>query len=356
MKKETKDDVTYLKAETKEDFDYLVMINGLIFFRDKDKKLYCEDYLNKVYVVLIGHKWIVLTDEEIQDIELQEKEDVDFDETWQILKEQNALPIDAINEGRKIRNNEYQEYWQQTKQNSGRRVIGWSTMFTYPFVEIREAEDENDEHFTALIRDISDCDYLFAGDEIELFPVFDDYTVLRLSARTMGQAMALAHGYNDPMDYALFAWAGRLYDDVYDYDDHEFPADGPYIENAVVDLNKDIYEYIQKYVIDFWNSEYAHQGYDTSLCILPLSIEGNYWTKNGLSFKNKENNDSFILQKYNLYDIKCVRNEEELKTFIDETVDSVTEKDTKYLFECDYNKAIEMLKHSEIILLVLKSE
>lgn len=355
MKKEKKGNVTFLQAETDEDIDYLFLTNGLIFFRDKKKKLYCEDYLSNVYVVFNNNEWIVLSDQEIAEVKKLEKEDVEFHEMWQQLKEKNTLPIDAINEGRKIRNSQYQEYWNENKKNVQRKVIGWASIFSFPFANLVETDDEDDSHFSALVRDISECNYLFAGDEIELIPIFDDYTVLHLSSRMMGQAMALAHGYNDPMDYALFAWGGRLYDDVYDYDDAEFPVDGPYADNAVVELDNDFYEYIVKYIDKFWESEYAPQGYEESLCILPLPIEGTYWSKNGLTFKNKDNGDSFVLDNSNFLDIRCVRNEEELKAFVDETVDSVIDKKKKYLFTCDYDKAREMLKHSEIILLAIKS-
>lgn len=355
MKKETKGDFTYLQPETKEDFNYLVATNGLLFFTDKDNNLYCEDFLNNVYVVLNKEKWVVLSNQEIKDIEAKEKDDVDFDKTWQKLKENNLLPLEAINEGRNIRNNQYQEYWEETKQNKERRVIGWASIFNYPFANIREAEDDNNEHFSALIRDIADNEYLFAGDEIELMPIFDDFTTLHLSSRVMGQAVALAHGYNDSMDYALFAWAGRLYDDLYDDFERELPNEGPYEESAVVELDNDIYDYIFKYIDKFWESEYAKEGYWTSLFIVPLPTEGNYWTKNGLVIKNKDTEESFKLDESNILDIRCVRNEKELKEFIDSSFDVAIDEKEKYIFKSNYETAIKMLKQSEIIVLALRS-
>ena len=351
MKKTERNGITYLQPETDEDLDYILLTNSLLFFKDEDGNLYCEDYVSNLLVVFIKNKncWEVCSKEEKEQVKQNKTFDVSFDKTWKEFESKSLLPLQALKEAKEIANKEYEEYWKDKRDHPKRKVIGWTDQEDLPFLPIEP--DDNDEHFAALVNDIYDHGYFFAGDEIELIPIFDDYRTLHLSSRSMGQAMALANGDGDSMAYALYAWAGRLYDD-YDMDDTVLPNNGPYRKSDVLDLDEPTYKYLKDYVHEFWYTDHSTDDLDSSMLIIPVPLSEKMFWGEKLTIKNKNTGETFETKTH---DIRCVYYKEELEEYIDEQLEYLSSDEDKFLFVDNYKLAAEYLKKTPVVLLVFKS-
>ncbi len=353
MEKKERNGFIYLKPETDDDFDYIVKTNGLCFFKDEDGNLYCEDFIKMLFVVYIKKekRWEVCSKEEVESIDFTKVQDVDFASTWKELEAQNLLPLKALEEARGESNNEYKEYWDYKTNNTVRKVIGWAKMDTIPFIPI-EAQDAGDQYFAALVNDIRKHCYFFAGDEIQSFPIFNDYTTLRLSSRLMGQAMALASGSKDSMDYAIYAWAGRLYEE-FDPDDKVLPMLKPYQKASILEVNADNFQFLKDNIMNFWNSENSKNGYVNSMIIIPLKLdEKHYWDRYGLEIKNTSTGEVI---KWKTFDIRTVYYKQELDEYLDEQLQYLSSDDDKYLYVDNYKSALELVNKHPTVLLVFKS-
>ena len=83
------------------------------------------------------------------------------------------------------------------------KVVGWTD-----YDDSRKSAPVSYAKYCALVREIREKDYFFAGEDHQdrpyCAPVFNDGTKGILSRRGFGGCMADAHGYTDPYDYALF--------------------------------------------------------------------------------------------------------------------------------------------------------
>lgn len=97
--------------------------------------------------------------------------------------------------------------WQDARQRTTRKVIGWETISNKRFYHEVDDEDGKDLSYTAaLINDVAEHHYNCCGYDMDMIPVFDDFKVMDLSERGWGEIMALANDDASDMAYTGYSF------------------------------------------------------------------------------------------------------------------------------------------------------
>ena len=197
MSKEDK--FEYIKI-TDENFVDVVKYNGKLFFYI-DEEIYCEDYVLNIILHFDKkeNKWVDVT----LDLDDFNAKDYDFDKALEDFS--SKPPRNVFDEVQEKRKNDNSYITDENIKNNPRKVIGW--------INVKHAwyflEDDSDEGFYAVVKNIRDKGYKFTGmqyDNLNLVPLLDNHKYVRLSSRSFGAAMALANKNYEQMGYAQYAF------------------------------------------------------------------------------------------------------------------------------------------------------
>ena len=110
-------------------------------------------------------------------------------------------------------------------KNTKRKIIGWAF---YPYGgKLLINKEKSDEVYAAVVKDVLTHGYFFSGEafqNLDMFPILEDYTYVDFSRRGFGALMALTHGDHGPFAYARYS------DEVEPWEDAVTPEAGLYPE------------------------------------------------------------------------------------------------------------------------------
>ena len=138
---------------------------------------------------------------------------------------------------------ELKERYLKLRQETPHKVIGWFDQVN----DRKAAEDSNNLYLAALLNDISENCYDFSGDEMYLFPVFEDNTYLDFSSRGWGDVLAKSRNEFEELSYDAYAFM---------YKGKKYPDKGFYRnEKIIVNVSDKVMEELHKYLDNFFEQD-----------------------------------------------------------------------------------------------------
>ena len=193
-----------VKFEEGDDVEYFAKKVGKVLFVDEKGDMYCWDWIGRNRSSAYFHP---------------EKEEwgpstrIDFD-TCKALSDEESdevfkkyPPFDCYEKMTKDKGLQVIAELAERRKKTPRKVIGW-----VKYGNDNWANEENDDYLAALVNDIKEHGYCFCGEFFELFPVFDDETMLSFGSRGWGHVMALSQDKGDEYAYTEYAFGG-FFDD-----------------------------------------------------------------------------------------------------------------------------------------------
>lgn len=194
MKKVNLNGKTLFYPENDDDEMFLLRDNLLLYFKDKDGFIHCQDFVKKLSVIFKNGKW--LPEEYKARDESQRRLNLD-----EVLKETDGVtPAQGLKDVENaMADKARDELVQKLNKKSRHRVIGYTKAGRFI-----ESEEDYDSYYIALLQDIRKHQYLFTGDEMDAVPVFEDYTTLDFSTRGWGKVIADSQLETDLMAYTNY--------------------------------------------------------------------------------------------------------------------------------------------------------
>ena len=234
MKKEKlNEDFDLVQPETDEEIDFLAKTATLFITRDPEGNLYCCDYsTNRVVKYNTEKKKWERYDEYFNgELSIFDFESLTNEEAEEIYK--NNPPFEALEAAQKEDEAKANAYWDKMRKETKHRVVGWvayaDDLYDY-------ANDKDGSYSAAVINDIVEHDCLFAGEVIDLVPVFEDHTFTNFSSRGWGHIMAISKGETEEMDYVSYTFAPYL-------DEHSRMPEEGFYEGEKIKIKVDINTY-----------------------------------------------------------------------------------------------------------------
>ena len=209
MEKFTKGDFDYIKFEEGDNIEEFLKTFALILFADKEKNLYCFNYVScrAVRFDAKQYKWVIDDRKEIEDF--KDIEQVDEELAKLIFKA--IPPYDCFLEYDRVEEEKTLQYYDDLRKNTPKKVIGWlKEPYDY---EPADSAEGDDIYGAAIINDIVEHNYFFVADWMQLIPVFNDGTYLELSSRSMGFLIGISRRQAKELDYVDYAFGEPYWDE-----------------------------------------------------------------------------------------------------------------------------------------------
>ena len=232
-----------------------------------------------------------------------------------------------------------------------RKVIGW-VQYGYIWEHgIKQVDNDDDDwYYAGLIRDIKDNGYFLSGaqyQDLNIEPVFDDYTYMPLSRRGFADVIARSKDMYHPMDYSHYT----EYDFI-DDKDVKVPLAGKYDDRPLplITLPNDIFDELYIHIYDFYHdyTEDATNLPDSDLAIYLLGVnksdEHTYFPGDELEIINSDESNS---ERYLITIVRPISSLDDLDQFIKDDEDV-------HLFKYHRDQIQELLSKGEVLLLGLK--
>ena len=303
---------TYIKFEEGDDLDFIARTISMFLYVDKDGNYICEEYDTK-RAVLYDHlkkKWEPIPFESYDRDQLTQIMDEDKDNLLKVIP-----PFEVLDSIRNQQSNETGLYWAKKRQETKRKVIGW--VYASDYKDYQQANDDDDSYAAALINDIVEHQYYFAGDMMEYMPLFDDGKYVNYSSRGWGYIISISREEYDEMDYSTYAFSGWLPD----LEKRKYPEIGPYQkEIRKIEVSDKLYKVLRDDYNNFYDKYISE--FDSSLLMIyefreltDILFKGYH---DHIIFVNKDTNESFECNFLGF--IKTFEDNFDLKEFIDDYI------------------------------------
>lgn len=267
-------DFELIRIKNSKDIQEALERNGRVFITWK-KRLFCKDIFREMLVEWAEDHWEERPFDALPEGEGEEQED-----DRAIAFAGGVKPWPLFHQMQAKKEAEWKARREKEIAQCKRQVIGWMTSPGFSAAFLRK-EDSEEEEYDAVIRDIQQHGYLFAGEEHQdkedeaVYPVLDDYRYHVFSRRGFGDLMAEAHG-----DFSEYGYA-RYTEARWPEEESRFP---PKSKTLVEEEPAHEFE-LPDAEFDSFLSRYEY----VSPCyfVLPLG-KGHYWLDEKITLKCKE--------------------------------------------------------------------
>ena len=227
-----------IQIEEEDDIFFIANILNKAIYKDENGYLYCIDFcLNRIaFFNIKNRRWEPASKDIMRELDKYQK--LNEDDEMKVF--QNNPPFACFDEMEKEHSDELSKKYLKLRKETPHKVIGWLDKVNGK----KEADDSKDLYYAALLNDISENQYDFSGDEMYLFPIFEDGTYLDFSSRGWGGVLAASRYEFADMAYSAYAFM---------YNGKKYPKKGFYNKEIIsINISANQMKDIKKYVENFF--------------------------------------------------------------------------------------------------------
>lgn len=333
-KKKINENFDGIQFEEGDDVDFFAKCISLILMHNPEGDYYCWDYATQ-RVIMYSEKrkcWERYPFDDYMDYP-----EVPREEALEFYKEHP--PFALLEEMENEHEQEILKEWDDLRNKTPHKVVGWIYRINGLY---KRANDEDGLYSAALINDIDEHQYAFAGQSIDLVPIFEDGTFIDFSSRGWGHILALA--YREAKDFSYSGYA------FYGFDHTNYPDEGTYDKRvANVTISDEDFQGIKKYISTFLEDPKNEDYYYSYFIIDEYELDEDFSGAEIYSFvfKNKDTGEIIDNEyaKFMTFD-----NVEDYHYFVD---DKTENENWKMFLKANHQRIEEKFEKGKVTIIVL---